>query len=151
MNKKIKINEVSENEKVLNISDYKCCNRNHISRFNTKERNDVFNYFNSMQSRDQQNEYLKLIVRPVDVVVRKAINSRKTQSFEYYIKINDKTNNIEKEVQVCKRVYLKLHQIQESRLRKNVYENREQNKDMRGHHQYKHNTIPLEVENERIH
>ncbi len=104
-----------------------------------------------MQSRDQQNEYLKLIVRPVDVVVRKAINSRKTQSFEYYIKINDKTNNIEKEVQVCKRAYLKLHQIQESRLRKNVYENREQNKDMRGHHQYKYNTIPLEVENERIH
>jgi len=46
LNKKIKINEVSENKKVLNISDYKCCNRNHISRFNTKERNDVFNYFN---------------------------------------------------------------------------------------------------------
>jgi hypothetical protein len=46
-----------------------------------------------MQSKDQQNEYLKSIVRPVDVVERKVINSRKTQSFEYYIKINDKTNN----------------------------------------------------------
>ncbi len=44
---------------------------------------------------------------------------------------------------------MKLHQIQESRLRKKVYENREQNKDMRGHHHYKYNTIPLEVENIR--
>ncbi len=77
----------------MNISDYKCCNRNHISRFNTEEIHDIFNYFNSMQLRDQQNEYLKSIVRPVDVVERKVINSRKTQPFEYYIKINDKTNN----------------------------------------------------------
>ena len=29
-----------------------------------------------------------------------------------------------------------VHQIQESRLRKKVYENREQNKDMRGHYEY---------------
>jgi hypothetical protein len=80
-----------------------------------------------MQSRDQQNEYLKSIMRPVD---RKVINSRKTQSFEYDININDKTNNIQKEVQVCKQAFLKLHQIQESRLCRKVYENREQNKDM---------------------
>jgi hypothetical protein len=51
-------------------------------------------------------------------------------------------------VQVCKQAFLKLHQIQESRLRRKVYENREQNKDMRGHYEYRYNTIPLEVEND---
>jgi hypothetical protein len=51
-------------------------------------------------------------------------------------------------VQLCKQAFLKLHQIQESRLRRKVYENREQNEDMRGHHQYRYSTIPLEVGND---
>ncbi len=150
LSKRFKSDNSLENNNTLNINDYeKCCKRDHISKFSAEEKCEILNYFNSIKTNDQKNEYLKSFVIPVDVLNRRVSNSGRTQSIEYYIKTRDRDNpNIQKETQICRQAFLKLHQIKESRLRNKILKNREQTKDMRGIHESRYNTIPLEVEND---
>ena len=105
------------------------------------------NYYNSINSNNQKNQYLKSVVIPVEVLQRTTTNSIRKQNFDYYVKIKDKTNpNIQNTIKVCKKAFLTLHNIKDSRLRCKIFQNRDQTKDLRGLHEVKYNCIPLEVE-----
>jgi hypothetical protein len=98
-----------------------------------------------MKTSDQQNEYLKSVVIPVNVLERTSSDSRRTQTFEYFIKVKDEINpNICVAKKVCKKAFLSLHNIKVSRLEHKIFKNRDQTKDMRGHN--RHLTYSFEVE-----
>jgi hypothetical protein len=101
-----------------------------------------------MKTNDQRNEYFKSVVLPVDIMRRTVSgkDSHRTQTFEYFVRIQDKKINFPTLKQICKKAFIELNQITESRLRQKVFKNRDQTKDMRGHHQHRYQTIPLEVQ-----
>lgn len=121
-----------------------CCNKNHIINFSNSEKNEIFNYYNSMKSNDQKNEYLKSVVVPQNLI---QTNSTRSSNFEYFVQLSDKNNNnLIVRKKVCKNAFLILHNIKDSKLRKKIQRNRNETEDKRGKHNSHVNKIPLEVE-----
>jgi hypothetical protein len=131
----------SETFETINESiNKKCCAKDHISELSVRQRKEVLNYYQSMETHDQQNEYLKSVVIPVPVLERTVTDSQRNQTLEYYLRIKDENNpNITISKKVCKKAFLALHNIKRSRLEKKIRTNRDQTQDMRGrigHHRY---------------
>jgi len=134
---------------VEKVCDDECCSFKHLSKLklSVKEKLEILNYFKSMKNRNQQNEYLKSLVKPIEILQRTTSNSKRNINFEYFINWNDKSNhNIQTLNKVCKTAFLKLHQIKDSRLRRKIKTNRDETEIKTGKHDSRPNKIPLEVE-----
>jgi hypothetical protein len=100
-----------------------------------------------MNNRNQQNEYLKSLVKPIEILQRTISNSKRNINFEYFINLSNKSNpSIKTLNKVCKIAFLKLHQIKDSRLRRKIQTNRNETEIKTGKHDSRPNKIPLEVE-----
>lgn len=130
----------------IDESDSFCFNKKHLSSFNNSVKNKILNYYQSMKSKEQQNEYLKSVVIPKMLIQKIGTIAPRTSNFEYFAQFCDENNqNLIVRKKICKTAFLMLHRIKESRLRKKIYRNRSDSEDKRGKHN-SHYKIPLEVE-----
>jgi hypothetical protein len=142
------IKSVNENSGEVSFSsDYICCSKKCFLNINNSVKTEILNYFNSMKSNDQKNEYLKSIVIPQSFIVRIGTIQPRISNFEYYAQFSDMNNpNLTVRKKVCVSAFLKLHNIKYSRLRTKILKNRGETEDKRGKHDSQYNKIPLEVE-----
>lgn len=109
-----------------------------------QEYEDIFKRFNEMPTYSEQTLFLQGLCRPVPVARsrKRIVNGGKGRevTYIYYFEVN--RQGVKEEIKVCKKAFLNILGITESRLRKKVQDNREDHQDGRGSHKNRPNRTP---------